>query len=147
MAFQDDPHAILWRLHLHSSPFRVHEMLSTDRGRARFWAESAREKDNIIHYIFPNGQRWNGRIIENRPPHVFAVEYFGGSVARFELTGDGNNGTILRLTDSGVPPAERAEVLAGWVSVLLTLKAAVDFDVDLRNHHHLRTWDHGFAEN
>jgi hypothetical protein len=46
-----------------------------------------------------------------------------------------------------VPAEDRAEVVAGWVSGLLALKAAVDFGVDLRNHDPQRTWDAGFAEN
>jgi predicted nucleic acid-binding Zn ribbon protein len=33
------------------------------------------------------------------------------------------------------------------VSVLMALKAAVDFSVDLRNHDPDRTWDHGYVEN
>ena len=51
------------------------------------------------------------------------------------------------LTEAGVPQAERVEVMAGWVSVLLALKAAVDFGVDLRNHDPQRTWEQGYAEN
>ena len=39
------------------------------------------------------------------------------------------------------------KVIAGWVSVLLTLKAAIDFDVDIRNHDPKRTWDQGYADN
>ncbi len=147
MAFQDLPPAILWRLHLRSSPFRVHEMLSTDEGRARFWAESAVAEDGVIHFIFPNGQRWDGKIVENRAPHLFAVEYIGGSAAKFELSEDGNGGTMLRLVDARVAAEERTEVIAGWVSVLLALKAASDFDVDLRNHDPYMTWEQGFVEN
>ena len=29
----------------------------------------------------------------------------------------------------------------GWVSVLLELKAAADYNVDVRNHDVTRTWD------
>ncbi len=39
----------------------------------------------------------------------------------------------------GVPEEDRTEVIAGWVSVLMALKAAVDFSVDLRNHDPVRT--------
>jgi hypothetical protein len=60
---------------------------------------------------------------------------------------DGAGGTDLTLVDVGVPAADRAEVVAGWVSVLLALKATVDFGVDLRNHDPQRTWDTGYAEN
>ncbi|MGH2524809.1 MAG: hypothetical protein ACRDH2_20060 [Anaerolineales bacterium] len=64
-----------------------------------------------------------------------------------ELSEAGAGGTDLTLTDAGVPAADRGEVIAGWVSVLLALKAAVDFGVDLRNHHPQRTWDEGFVDN
>ena len=132
--FQPSEAIILWRLHLRVSPWRVYEMLSTDQGRTRFWAESAMEKDGIIHFIFPNGQHWQAKIVANITPTLFAVEYIGNSIARFELADDGKGGTLLTLADTGVAPEERIEVIAGWVSVLLALKAAVDFDVDLRNH-------------
>jgi hypothetical protein len=53
----------------------------------------------------------------------------------------------LALTDRGVPSADRVEVIAGWVSVLLSLKAALDFGVDLRSDDPQRTWDQGYVEN
>jgi hypothetical protein len=40
-----------------------------------------------------------------------------------------------------------AEVLPGWVSVLMALKAYVDHGVDLRNHDAARTWDQGYCDN
>ena len=122
-------------------------MIATDEGRSKFWAESAVEADGNLHFIFPNGQRWSGRLIERNAAQTFSVTYVGGSVATFRLEGDGRGGTDLTLSDEGVPEAERAEVLAGWVSVLLALKAAVDFGVDLRNHDTERTWDAGFVDN
>jgi hypothetical protein len=122
-------------------------MLSSDGGRAQFWAESALEADGEIEWRFPNGLTWGGKLIENSPPHRFTVEYFGGSIATFELARDGAGGTDLTLTDAGVLPEHRVETIAGWVSVLLALKAAADFSVDLRNHEPLRTWDDGFVDN
>ena len=136
-----------WRLHLRSSPVQVFDMLSTDTGRARFWAESAIEGGGRIHFIFPNGQTLSARIIDNTAPSKFAIEYMGGTVVTFEVDPDGSGGTNLRLTDSGVSPAERTEVAAGWASVLLALKGAVDYGVDLRNHDGQRTWDQGFVDN
>ncbi|HEX5689403.1 MAG TPA: hypothetical protein VFX76_05345, partial [Roseiflexaceae bacterium] len=70
-----------------------------------------------------------------------------GSTTTFTLEEDGAGGTEVLLTDRDVPAADRAEVAAGWVSVLLALKAAADFGVDLRNHDSARTWDQGYAEN
>ncbi len=147
MGFQDDPDRIRWRLHLHAPTQSVHQMLSTNEGRARFWAESAVEADGYIDFRFPNGQTWRAKILDNYPPHRYVIEYFGGSITTFELSEDAAGGTDLTLTDVGVPFADRAEVIAGWVSVLLALKAAVDFAVDLRNHAQLRSWDDGFVDN
>jgi uncharacterized protein YndB with AHSA1/START domain len=147
LPFQPDPNTITWRLHLRAAPQIVYAMLATDAGRARFWAEEAVEHDGAIEFVFPAGQRWRGTILEREPPHRFAVVYYGGSTTTFTLNDDGTGGTDLTLMDVGVPAADRAEVVAGWVSVLLALKAAVDFDVDLRNHDLQRTWDTGYAEN
>ena len=60
---------------------------------------------------------------------------------------DGPGGTDLKLTDSGIPPADRTEVIAGWVSVLIALKGAADFDIDLRCHDPARSWEAGYADN
>jgi len=147
MAFQNDPDIIRWKLHLKSSTQEVYELLSTNEGRAGFWAESAAEQDGIIHFVFPNQAEWKGKILEAKPPHTFKVEYYGGSITTFELNSDSSGGTDLTLTDQGVPADDRTEVIAGWVSVLMALKASVDFDVDLRNHDPRHTWDEGYVEN
>ncbi|MFX0063911.1 MAG: SRPBCC domain-containing protein [Candidatus Hermodarchaeota archaeon] len=147
MVFQADPNVILWRLRLRSSPSAVFSMISTDEGRTRFWAESTRELDGKIHFIFPNGFEWDSKILKKTPPHEFSLEYIDGSVTTFQLQSDGNGGTNLILMDIGVPEAHRAEVIAGWISVLMNLKAAVDFSVDLRNHDPNRTWDQGYVDN
>jgi uncharacterized protein YndB with AHSA1/START domain len=147
MTFQSDPAIIRWRLHLKSSPQAVYEMLCTNEGRASFWAESAMEQDGVIHFVFPNQAEWKGRILKNEPPHTFQVVYYGGSTTTFELVSDGSGGTDLTLTDQGGSEEDRTEVIAGWVSVLMALKASVDFRVDLRNHDLMRRWDEGYAEN
>jgi uncharacterized protein YndB with AHSA1/START domain len=147
MAFQDTPNLIQWRLHLNASPTKVYAMLATTAGRARFWAESAVEQNDQIDFRFPDGQSWQGQILDRNPPHRYRVEYFGGSITTFELMDDGADGTDLLLIDAGVPAADRVEVVAGWVSVLLALKAAVDFGVDLRNHDPKRTWEQGYVDN
>jgi hypothetical protein len=51
----------------------------------------------------------------------------------------------LTLTAGGASEPDQA-ASAGWVSLLLRLKASVDFGVDLRNHEEDRTWWHGYAE-
>ena len=37
------------------------------------------------------------------------------------------------MNDQGVPKEDSTEVVAGWASVLLALKASVEFGVDLRS--------------
>jgi uncharacterized protein YndB with AHSA1/START domain len=147
MVFQSDTTTIRWRLHLKSSPQAVYQKLSTDEGRASFWAESAVEQDGMIHFVFPNQAEWKGKILENVPPKRFQVEYYGGTIATFELNPDSSGGTDLTLTDQGIPENDRSEVMAGWVSVLMALKASVDFGIDLRNHNPKWTWDEGYVEN
>ena len=147
MTFQEDLNIIRWKLHLKSSPEVVYRILSTDEGRANFWAESAVEQDKTIHFVFPNQAEWKGRILEREQPRKYVVEYYGGSITTFELSSDDSGGTELTLIDQGVPVEDRAEVIAGWISVLMALKASVDFGVDLRNHDPKRTWDEGYADN
>jgi len=147
MDFQNDPSVIRWRLHLRSPLTVVYQALATDAGRSGFWAESAVERDGIIHFVFPNNLTWAGRVLRANPPTHYAIEYLGHSEVAFVLADDGRGGTDLTLTDTGVPPEDRTEVIAGWVSVLLALKAAVDFGVDLRAHDAARTWDSGYVEN
>src|SRR5579883_2953207 len=65
----------------------------------------------------------------------------------FLLESDGKGGTDLTVVDYRSTDKPRMETLAGWVSLLLTLKAAVDFNVDLRNHDTKRTWDNGYVDN
>lgn len=137
--------AIRWRLHLRSSPPRVYEMLATAAGRACFWAEQADERDGAIHFRFINGVTTASRILERDPPRRFAIEYFGSRVT-FDVASDGAGGTDLTMTNTGFAPADRDEILPGWLNVLLPLKAAVDFGIDLRSHDPARTWDHGFVD-
>lgn len=147
MDFQKDPNAIRWRLHLDSPAAKVYQALSTDAGRASFWAESAIERDGAIHFIFPNSLTWEAPILEAIPDRRYSIRYIGNTITTFILEEDGQGGTDLSLIDAGVPEEYRTEVIAGWVSVLMSLKAAVDFGVDLRAHDPERHWDHGYAEN
>ena len=138
---------VSWRVHLTSPPAAVYDLLASAAGRRRFWAESAEERDGVIEFRFSNGAVWRGQVLDREPPRRFAVEYFGGSHATFECAADGAGGTDLTLTETGIAAAEWDENRAGWVSVLLALKAAADFGVDLRNHDPARTWEAGFVDN
>jgi len=138
----DPKNGVRWRLHLASPPEAVHQLLGAPAGRVRFWADKAPESDGEIHFRFPDGTRLRARVLANEPPSLFALDYFGADT-RFELEPDGRGGTDLTLTSTDTDP----ETLAGWVSVLLALKAAADFDVDLRNHDPERTWAQGYVDN
>ena len=132
-------------MHLSVSMERVYEVLDSAEGRAAFWAESAVERDGAIHFRFINGETYDSKVVARRPPHEWAIEYFGG-VACFELTPDGSGGTDLLLTHEGLAPAEWAETHAGWLNVLFPLKAWLVHGVDLRNHDPRRTWKEGYAD-
>ena len=147
MTFQPNADRIEWRLHLRSSPERVFAMLATDEGRRQFWAESADECDGIIRFRFPDGSELQTRILERTPPALFVVEYFGGTTVTFEVAPDESGGTELLLRETGTPANDRNENIAGWASVLLCLKGAVDYGIDLRNHDQQRTWAEGYVDN
>ena len=146
MGLEPDGGTIVWRIHLRATPGELFPMLATPAGRKRFWAVSAEESNGIIEFRFLNGQTLTARILEREPPARFALSYFGGSRVVFELASDGRGGTDLVLTETGVPAGEVLENLPGWVSVLLGLKAAADFGVDLRNHDPGRQWDQGYVD-
>ena len=132
-------------MHLASPPEAVWELLAADEGRAQFWAESSTERAGAITFAFPNGEEATGRVLEAEAPTRLAVDYFG-SPATFELAPDGARGTDLTLVQE-VNDESYAEVNAGWVSVLMSLKAAVDHGIDLRNHDAQRTWSQGYCDN
>jgi uncharacterized protein YndB with AHSA1/START domain len=136
-----------WRVHLASPPERVYEMLATPRGRSRFWAVSAPDREGgSIEFHFHNGATLSSRVLEAVPPTRFRITYFDDSVVTFELMADGEGGTDVLLTESGVPAETREGNHAGWVGVLLVLKAAADHVIDLRNHDPHRPWDRGYVD-
>ena len=137
--------AITWKIYLASDPETVFRFLATPAGRSKFWAEEAEEKDGIIHFVFPSGITYEGQIREAIPNKELQLTYFDCPV-RFQLDRSEGGGTDLSLT-SEVPDEMYVEVNAGWVSVLMSLKAAVDFNIDLRNHDPSRTWDQRYADN
>jgi uncharacterized protein YndB with AHSA1/START domain len=136
---------IRWRMHIPAAREAVFAALDTDAGRASYWAASATEVDGWIEFRFRNGVAFRSRIVEREAPRLFVLEYLGGP-ARFELTPDGEGGTVLELTHEGVRSEEWVETHAGWLNVLFPLKAWVAHGVDLRNHDPGRSWDHGFAD-
>lgn len=145
-AFQSEPGTIRWNMHFRSAPLRVYEALATAEGRERYWAESAPEEDGVITFHILNYAPFSGRILRRDPPHAFALEYFG-SKTTFSLRPNGCGGTDLELHATEVDEAISMEMVAGWVSVLMAMKASVDHGVDLRNHDATRSWGQGYADN
>ncbi len=137
---------ILLRVQLASSQNTVYRALSTAAGRALFWADSADEIDGVVHFRFSNGMTHQGKILAQEAPKYFALEYFGGSRVEFRLEPWEGGGTLLTVIETGVPEDWYAEQRAGWVTVLLTLKGALDFNIDLRNPDPEHEWMNGFVD-
>lgn len=116
---------VRWRVFCRSGPSEVYRALSTSLGRERFWASSAQESDGVIAFVLPDGRTDDSRIEQADRDRLYRLRYFGHTIT-FVLTPGSAGGTELTLSaDAG----EAAEV----VSLLLRLKAFVDFGVDLRN--------------
>jgi hypothetical protein len=125
---------------------KVFAALGTDEGRSRDWAESAPEIDGMVTFNILGYEPFTGRILKKSAPSHFSLEYFG-TIVEYTLQEDGKGGTDLLLVASRVDESIRMEMVAGWVSVLMAMKAYVDYGVDLRNHDVSRTWNHGYADN
>ncbi len=146
MGFQETKGKIIWKVHFSSSIEKVYQALTTDDGRGKFWAEETKEKNGIIKFKFLDYPKYKSKIIELQPPNLFRLEYFGTDVT-FNLKETLDDGTDLILSALTFNEATRQEMTAGWVSVLMAMKAAVDFGVDLRNHNPDRTWNKGYMDN
>lgn len=119
-----------WKVHFRSAPSEVYRAISTPLGRSRFWAQSAKEADGVIHFVVPGGRTDDATIERAVKDQLYVVRYFGERIT-FILSPDSvGSGTDLVLT------SERGG--DGWVSLLLRLKGHVDFGVDLRNHDETR---------
>lgn len=143
--FQPEPDVVTWRMRFHSPPEVVYRALTTEEGRASFWAERTVERGDAIAFEFPGGVTSQAHVLDAEQDRLFRIDYFGAVVA-FELEPTRDGGTDLRLVTHGFAPDERTELTAGWLSVLFPLKAFVDHGVDLRNHDPDRTWLHGYAD-
>lgn len=147
MAFQDKVGQINWKVHFSSPIEKVYEALTTDKGRKTFWAENTFEKNGYIDFSILNYEQHQSKILAKNGKDLFQIEYFG-TVVKFQLlTTQDDNGTDLILHAQTDNDDVKYEMTAGWVSVLLAMKAAVDFGVDLRNHNPVRVWENGFVDN
>ncbi|GJM16657.1 MAG: hypothetical protein DHS20C13_19840 [Thermodesulfobacteriota bacterium] len=146
MAFQEEEGVIKWKIHFNSSPQVVYEGLANAEARAKYWAESAEEKNGVIEFRILGYSPFKSKILDSIPGQMFKLEYFG-SIVMFNIKNDGNGGTDMQLIAQEVDRSIKNEMTAGWVSVLMAMKAALDFGVDLRNHDIERTWMKGYADN
>ena len=133
--------SIEWRVHFRAAPEAVWDAWTTDAGRESFWAEKSQKTEDGLTLDFIHGQTLSLRVFEAVKPSRFVFSYFGSSRVTLELSGDERGGSDLRLIEEGVAADEHLENYAGWISVLLGCKAAVDFAVDLRSHDASRTWN------
>lgn len=134
-----------WKVHFKSAPSEVYRALSTPLGRSRFWADSAKEADGVIHFVLPGDRTDDSRIEQAVKERVYAVHHLGRLLTFTLIPDEETNGTNLTLSyDSPDDPALAATESATWVALLLRLKASVDFGVDLRNHDPSRTT--GYAD-
>jgi uncharacterized protein YndB with AHSA1/START domain len=68
---------IVWRLSLASSPERVFELLDTDAGRERFWADRSHATDDGFELEFPGGLTSGVQVLERTPPTRLVIDYLG----------------------------------------------------------------------
>ncbi len=146
MGFQEKENIIEWKVHFTSPIEKVFEFLTTDSGRSKFWAEETREENGRIEFSILNYPKYNAEILDKKHNKLFKLEYFGTKVA-FELTETEDEGTDLYLKATTPNESVKNEMTAGWVSVLMAMKGAVDFGIDLRNHHSDRVWENGYLDN
>ena len=139
---------VLWRLHLRSSTDRVYSMFATDAGRAAFWAETSTESDDAMILTFVGEPHpLTCAVLERIPSRRFVFRYWEETVVEVEMQNDGLGGTELSVRESGFQTAaHREQNLAGWVSVLMNLKAVVDHGIDLRNHEAAHSWQAGYCD-
>jgi hypothetical protein len=137
---------IIWKICLNSAPSEIFEKLTTDQGRERFWCEKSVEENGHVVFYFPNGVEYRGKVYQKIQNKIFKLDYFDSSVS-FDIKSNEDGTTDLWLSNTEVDENEYSEILAGWVSVLMNLKAVCDYQVDLRNHDKNKTWDNGYADN
>lgn len=138
---------IKWKVKFKSTPSRVFSFLNTDKGRASFWAETANEKNGMVHFKFINGQSYLGKILDRKQDRLFHLDYFHSDVYFYLTMNTKDEGTLLSLENRGVKDEDYCEVKSGWISVLMNMKSVIDYQVDLRNHDKEICWDQGFIGN
>lgn len=135
-----------WKIYLKSSPELVFSFFTSESGREKFWAEQAPERNGVIYFTFPNGESYHSKILKVAENREFNIEYFNSHL-KIILAPAEENATDLTLINRGISDADYLDIHAGWVSVLMNLKAVVDYNCDLRNHDKNRTWNQKYVDN
>lgn len=138
----DDKTIVSWNVHLNSSVSKVYEYIATDAGRRLWWSSKSDEKDGYLNLSFGRF-----RILRKIPDKEFSFNYLDDTTARFLLTACESGGTDLNITETGISSEDHwLQNYPGWVEVLLVLKGAVDFGIDLRHGKNGKTWEDDFVD-
>ncbi|WP_406053032.1 hypothetical protein [Kribbella sp. NBC_00889] len=105
----------------------VHPQYEACPGLAENWSSVSQGR-----FVLPDGRTEDARVEEAVQDRLYRLRYFG-STWTFTLVPDESGGTDLTLS------CDDAQDGSDHVSLLLRLKALVDFGVDLRNHDDGRT--------
>ena len=135
---------VTWRIHCASPPVRVFAALTTPEEHRRFWCERSTRTPEGYLLEFIDGTTSEVEILQRDDDGLFVVRYCG-SRTEFRVEAAGG-GTDVTLVATEIPAGDWLDVYAGWLNVLLPLKAWIDFGVDLRNHDPSRTWQQRFAD-
>jgi hypothetical protein len=136
---------IVWRLSLASAREAVFDLLDTDEGRERFWAQRSQAGDDGFDLEFARGLHERVRVLEREPPTRMRILYFGAE-AEFTLAPRDDGGCTFEVTCQCADLDEWMEFYPGWVSWLLVLKGVADFGVDLRSGSADRTWGEWYVD-
>lgn len=135
---------IVWRLRLASPPERVWAAWLTPADHERFWCERSDALPGGFRQHFIDGTVAVCTVEQADAPVRLRLRYFDTSVeVGLERRGEG---TDLTLTARDVQPHDWHDMHAGWLNVLLPLKAWLDFGIDLRNHDPERTWAQRYVD-
>ena len=89
-----------WKIHFKSAPSEVYRAISTPLGRSRFWAQSAKEANGIIHFVLPGGRTDDAEIERAVKDHRYVLRYFGHRLT-FTLSHDTKTNTDTDTDGNG----------------------------------------------
>ena len=135
-----------WRVLINATAADVYRAVSTDEGRAGFWVATSRSTASGITLEFFDGTSWTGRMLRATPDRAVELTYLGGGTVVLEILPVSQSQCIVAVTDRPTNPVDWLANYAGWVAVLLNLKATAEFGVDLRNRDGARSFEQGFVD-